>query len=97
MFQEPWSNILEYPDNVKEALKIELIKEVGSDKYKNNFSLLAKREDQDEILISSDSLYYIIHLTWSGRIEKEPCPRSQIFNSKEELKVQLAEDAKEYL
>lgn len=98
VFLAPWINISEYSIEHKLALEAELAIELGSQHQLvvGKFSVLAKREDRDDILISNGTQFYIIHLTWSGRIELAPYPAVQVFSSIKELYSKLEQDAKFY-
>ncbi len=52
MYIEPWSDINDYPEGHQEALACELAKELPESHilYSLASKVLAKREDQDEIL-----------------------------------------------
>ncbi len=98
MFIEPWSDIGEYPEAHISALFRELALELalGHPLFNKPVELLARREDCDHILVSSDSKYFIVHLTWSGKPECPPYPVSEPFNSLEALLAQLQKHAQEY-
>ncbi|MRI35499.1 hypothetical protein EOPP23_21300 [Endozoicomonas sp. OPT23] len=98
MFQEPWSCIEDYPFQLKLALELELKKELipVHALYEISFEVLAKREDQDDILISTESGFYIVHLTWSGRAEAMPFPCFQYHRDLESLNKQLSIDMELY-
>lgn len=98
MYKEPWSDISEYPEGHKLALEKELATEVGSDHILSNkiLSVIAKREDCDDILLSSENNYFVVHLTWSGKIEESPWPKTKKYESLELLEIRLAEDAESY-
>ena len=68
LFQEPWSDIGEYPSSHANALTRELKSELalGHPLFGKALDLLAKREDSDDILVSINRDYFIVHLTWSG-------------------------------
>ncbi len=98
MYIEPWSDINEYPEGHREALAFELEKELAQNHilYGLSSKVLAKREDQDEILVSNDLGYFTIHLTWSGNAEISPFPNSEQFETLEMLKIKLASDSEFY-
>ncbi len=98
MYIEPWSDITEYPEGHREALARELEKELEPNHilYGLSSKVLAKREDQDDILVSNDLGYFTIHLTWSGKAEISPFPKSERFDSLEMLKIKLASDSEFY-
>lgn len=95
MYIEPWCAITEYPADHKEILAQELTKELSAEHplFGLALSILAKREDRDDILLENNTEYYIVHLTWSGKTEAEGFPTSQHFPDFDALSVQLAEDA----
>jgi len=98
VYEEPWSDIREYPEQHKAALEAELKSEIGGDHMLANraLSILAKREDQDDVLVLGEGGFYIVHLTWSGRTEPAPYPVTERFASKEHLEMKLAQDAQWY-
>ncbi len=83
MYIEPWFNIIEYPEGHADALSSELEQELASGHplYGLEYTLLAKREDCDDILIQVGTDYFIVHLTWSGQGEALPFPLCQKFSS----------------
>ena len=95
MYKEPWSDILEYPEEHIIALETELQKEAGSSHVLADcsFKLLAKREDRDDVLVKVDSTFYIVHLTWSGSVERSGYPLTDEFKSVKELEARLAQDS----
>lgn len=95
MYQEPWSDINEYPSEHKLALKAELNKELseGHSLSGLDFEVLDKREDRDDILVSTQNGYFVVQLTWSGKNESEPFPFTEGFESMEKLKIKLASDS----
>ena len=95
MYQEPWLDIEDYPSAHRLALKAELKKELseGHKLFGLHIEVLAKREDRDDILVSTERGYFIVHLTWSGKQEKEPFPFTEHFESIEKLKIKLASDS----
>ncbi len=98
MYEEPWSDIKDYPDRHRAALEAELKAEIGGDHVlaNRNFDIVAKREDQDDVLVLAEGKFYIIHLTWSGHTEPAPYPRTEAFASKEHLDAKLVEDVRWY-
>jgi len=95
VYSEPWSDIDEYPSQHLLSIETELIKEVSHDHLPNNFKLkvLAKREDRDDILVSSDHGYFIVHLTWSAKTELAPYPLTETFETLKELESRLRLDS----
>ena len=98
MYIEPWSNISEYPEGHIEALARELENELSENHilYDLASKVLAKREDQDEILVTNKLGYFIVHLTWSGKTEICPFPKLEKFQTLEILKIKLAYDSALY-
>ncbi len=98
MYEEPWSDIRDYPERHRAALVAELKAELGVDHVLANrkFTMLAKREDQDDVLVMAGGEFYIIHLTWSGHTESAPYPRAEVFPSREILDAKLLEDGRWY-
>ncbi|KLV03304.1 hypothetical protein ABT56_19430 [Photobacterium aquae] len=99
MYKEPWCDIKEFPTRHAESLVSELITEFSDqnvDWIKSSIELLAKREDQDEILITSEGKFYIIHLTWSGRSEQAPYPITSCYESWEQVLARLSSDSDQY-
>ncbi len=95
MYKEPWSDISEYPEKHGEALRSELLREVSESHilHGKEFKVLAKREDCDDILVSMDECYFVVHLTWSGKQENSPYPMTDKFKTMEKLKAKLAQDS----
>jgi len=95
VYSEPWSDIDEYPTEHQFSIETELTKEVSSAHLLNNFKLkvLAKREDRDDILVSSDNGYFIVHLTWSAKTELSPYPLTETFETLKELESRLRLDS----
>ncbi len=95
MYKEPWSDISEYPEKHGEALRSELLREASECHilHGKELKVLAKREDCDHILVSTDEYYFVVHLTWSGKREKPPYPMTDEFKTIEKLKAKLAEDS----
>ncbi|MGF1725607.1 hypothetical protein [Photobacterium nomapromontoriensis] len=98
MYQEPWSDISEYQDGHRSAIKSELLKELGKnhDLFGVELTVLAKRENCDDILVASGSSYFIVHLTWSGRAETTPYPLTVKLLSLADLKERLKQDSEQY-
>ena len=98
MYKEPWFDINEYPRCHKKALEHELLKEVHSGHLLHEivFKVLAKREDQDEILVESENHFFIVHLTWSGKSEINPFPTTIECDSKSALVEKLEHDSEVY-
>ena len=95
MFQEPWVEINKYPQNLGVALLSELKKElsVSHNLYNVDLVVLAKCEANDDVLFTDGSSYYIIHLTWSGKTEKNGGPRTTELKSEPELLRYLEDTA----
>ena len=98
MYEEPWSDINDYPADHCDALAAELNKElpVNHILYGQASKVLAKREDRDDILVSNNHGYFIVHLTWSGKTEQSSFPSIEKFDTLEKLKIKLASDAEFY-
>ena len=98
MYEEPWSDISEYPEGHGSALERELRSEVGLTHplYEKSFSIIAKREDRDDVLVKSDSLFFVVHLTWSGCRESESYPLTDIYSTEEDLRIRLESDIQNY-
>ncbi len=94
MYIEPWCDIEEYPNGHRYALESELRSEIGNEHILDNldFELLAKRDDCDDVLVYSTERYFIIHLTWSGKTEHNPYPKTAVFESREALENKLTYD-----
>jgi len=58
-----------------------------------SLKVLAKREDQDDILISNDRCFFVVHLTWTGKVEKLPYPNTELYESMEQLNAKLEADS----
>lgn len=95
MFTEPWSDIAEYPEGHQAALEQELETELSSGHvlFGLSSSVIAKREDCDDILVKNKLGYFVVHLTWSGKSESDTFPASEQFETLEELKIKLASDS----
>ncbi|WP_456458998.1 hypothetical protein [Reichenbachiella sp.] len=80
-FLDPWWDIMETPD-LGETINIELKKELHQNHklYDIEYEVLAKRQDNDEILIELNSgELATIHLTWSGKEEQGNFPLTSYF------------------
>ena len=60
--------------------------------YGVTVKILAKRQDRDDILLEHNNEYYIVHLTWSGKLEPGEFPVTKHFPNLKALSNQLAED-----
>lgn len=98
MFTEPWSDIVEYPEAHRAALEKELEIELSSGHvlFGLSSSVIAKREDRDDILVRNKLGYFIVHLTWSGKSKNETFPTSEQFETLVELKIKLASDSESF-
>ncbi|WP_339386771.1 hypothetical protein [Vibrio caribbeanicus] len=99
MYQEPWCDITEFPISHAESLVCELTVELSGQNVEwieSGIKLLAKREDQDEILIATEDKFYIVHLTWSGKLEHAPYPKISSYDSWEQVLVRLSSDSEHY-
>lgn len=94
MFEEPWVDIADYPKDHRVALELELEKEIknGHILFGLLSKVLAKREDCDVVMVQNERGYFIVHLTWSGKAEKENFPLTEHFETLDSLKVKLAQD-----
>ena len=80
-FLDPWWDIMETPD-LGETIKNELKKELHQNHklYNAQYEVLAKRQDNDEILVELNSgELATIHLTWSGKEEQGNFPSTTYF------------------
>ena len=95
MYIDPWNNIEEYPSHHRNALNVEIRKEIGDGHVLNklDFDLLAKREDCDDVLVYFKGDFFIVHLTWSGKAEQNPYPKTNVYDSRKKLESKLALDA----
>lgn len=98
IFREPWSDILDDGLKHMNALESELSKELyqGHQLFGLNLKLLAKREDSDDILVTDNQNFYVVHLTWSGKNETGGFPSTFKFKSQNELQEKLDGDCAEY-
>lgn len=98
MFTEPWSDIAEYSKGHKAALEKELEKELSNahELFGLSSSVIAKREDRDDILVQKKLGYFIVHLTWSGKSENGFFPNSEKFETLEDLKIKLTADSESF-
>ncbi len=98
MFNQPWFDINDYPKGHDKTLLDELKKEIPEDHILHgiDFEILARRQDQDDILIIAQNDYFIVHLTWTGHQETNPYPRTAQYKTLESLKDKLLEDAAEF-
>jgi hypothetical protein len=98
MYKEPWSDRAEYPDKHRKALESELRKELkeGHSLFGLSFKIVGKREDEDDVLVSTEQGFFIVHLTWSGKVEPLPFPRTERFETLEKLRTKLAYDSEYY-
>lgn len=98
MYNEPWSDINDYPVAHCEALVAELNKELPANHMLFGLAskVIAKREDRDDILVSNEQGYFVVHLTWSGKTEQGSFPTFEKFDTLEKLKTKLASDSEFY-
>ena len=98
MYKEPWSDINGYPESHRETLEQELEKELHTDHILFGLSsrVIAKREDCDDILVSNEQGYFVVHLTWSGKTENKSFPTTEQFDTLEKLKIKLSSDSEFY-
>jgi hypothetical protein len=94
---EPWCRL---PDECQRRfVEDELKKELGAGHPLAGLplSVIARREDQDDVLVSLDRGEVAeVHLTWSGKMETDPrWPRAVIFESMEQWLVQQASSPRE--
>lgn len=55
-------------------------------------AVIARRFDQDEVVVQlSDATFALIHMTWSGHIEKPPWPQSRRLGNAPTAMKSLAE------
>ncbi len=86
-FLDPWWDIMETPD-IGEAINIELKKELHRDHklYNSEYEVLAKRQDNDEILVELNSGELAkVHLTWSGKREQRNYPLTTFFRNHQDF------------
>ncbi|WP_115718973.1 hypothetical protein [Gallaecimonas mangrovi] len=95
MYQQPWADINDFPASHGSALAAELKQELAASHRLDgvSFSVLAKREDCDEVLIGTAAGYFIVHLTWSAPDPKGEFPKTKWFADAHALQQQLAADA----
>ena len=95
VYKEPWSDISEYPSSHKLALENQLTAEIGIGHILSNkmIDVIAKREDCDDILVTAEKRYFVVHLTWTGKTEKTPWPKIEEFENREQLEARLVNDA----
>jgi hypothetical protein len=86
-FEKPWLFI--ESDVERNHLIEELEKEINPNHvlYGKKSIPIAKREDDDDVIFKiSDGSYALVHLTWSGKQEKdERFPFTEIFSSLKNL------------
>lgn len=86
-FLDPWWDIMETPD-LGERVSAELKKELPRNHklYNGKYEVLAKRQDNDEILVELNSgELATIHLTWSGKEEQGNFPLTTYFRNSQEF------------
>jgi hypothetical protein len=96
---EPWTSIDDFPVSNKKAMENEIKKEIAESHplYGKPLNVMARREDQDEVLCESNAKYYVIHLTWSGKPELPSFPRFDEYESLESfVKNKMEKDAQYY-
>ena len=90
IINEPWELIID--DEEASRIKIELSKEINKNHTLNgtNCHPIAKRIDRDDILFKITPHlceYAVVHLTWSGKEEKDRLfPHVDIYTDLEHLK-----------
>tara|TARA_R110002012_G_scaffold85496_1_gene213201 strand:- start:57673 stop:58290 length:618 start_codon:yes stop_codon:yes gene_type:complete len=86
-FLDPWWDIMETHD-LGEGVSAELKKELPRNHklYNGKYEVLAKRQDNDEILVELNSgELATIHLTWSGKEEQGNFPLTTYFCNSQEF------------
>jgi hypothetical protein len=76
-----------------EALTRELAAEVGPNHplHGQAWTIVARALPQDEVVVTTDSAVYLVHMTWTNKQEEAPYPRALAFQSAAEF-----EDAIQY-
>jgi hypothetical protein len=94
---KPWQ-----PIQSDENLAGEAARELsdGHPLYGKKLKAIARRQDQDDVLfelIDDTPRVAVLHLTWSGKREKPPWPRSDIYQSLDDFaKSRMESDAIEF-
>ncbi|SDH01268.1 hypothetical protein SAMN05216338_1004283 [Bradyrhizobium sp. Rc2d] len=76
----PWYAVID--KHVCKAWEDELRKEIGPEHplWNCGLRLIARRDDRDDaIFLVGDGRVAEVHLTWSGKPERSPWPRTAIF------------------
>ncbi|MBR0720041.1 hypothetical protein [Bradyrhizobium manausense] len=80
VWTDPWYAVVD--EHVCKACEDELRKETGPEHplWNSDLRLIARRSDRDDALfLVSDGRVAEVHLTWSGKLERMPWPRTAIF------------------
>jgi hypothetical protein len=101
-FERPWVavNPPDPPGSIH-GLVVEALREIGPGHplYQKELEAIARRIDCDDVLflIRSTSEVAVVHLTWTrDRIERLPCPDTEILASMDAFQARMRADAIEW-
>jgi hypothetical protein len=49
------------------------------------WTIVARAKPQDEVVVTTDSVVYLVHMTWTHKRERPPCPDALAFPSAAEF------------
>lgn len=84
-------DVWEVIENSKDYFKEELHKEINKNHILHGIEVkeIARREDCDDVLfllLDGSNRYAVVHLTWKGKKENNPCyPKTKIYDNLLEL------------
>jgi hypothetical protein len=80
VWADPWYAVTD--ENVHKAWEDELRKEIGPKHplWNLGLQLVARRDDRDDAIFrGDDGRIAEVHLTWTGKTERDPWPKAIIF------------------
>jgi len=86
VFVDPMLDLRSDPDRAR-TLGKEFAHELsrGHVLHGRHWNVVAEAMPQDEVLVSTGDLAFLVHLTWSRRAEKSPRPLAELADSAEEF------------
>lgn len=96
---EPWETV---DGKTAISLETELHRELerGHPLFDAGVDVLARRSDQDDIAVQvmgGVERFAVVHLTWSGKVERAPdWPRTSFYRDEDELRRRIEKDHYEH-
>lgn len=87
-FAEPWLDMADASQELKNGLLTELKKEVHRKHplYRLKAEVIGQRQDNDDVLIKlEDGRIAVVHLTWAGKREHGPWPITDIYEDRKDF------------